>query len=115
MIVWVFAAFGEELLFRGYYMKGLANLFGGSGVAWIISAILTSFYFGISHFYQGPAGVVSVTLAGLQFALLFYWNRSNLALVVLVHEFYDTIALTLIYSNRDGLLMDWAYKAFLAG
>ena len=24
-IVWIFAAFGEELLFRGYYMKALAQ------------------------------------------------------------------------------------------
>jgi len=115
VIVWVFAAFGEELLFRGYYMKGLASLFGGSRMAWVISMTLTSIYFGISHFYQGLAGIISVILAGLQFALLFYWNRNNLALVVMVHGFYDTIALTLIYLNRDGMLLDWTNKSFLTG
>lgn len=115
VIVWVFAALGEELLFRGYYMKGLAELLGDTARAWLVSGIIVSIYFGVSHFYQGPAGIVSVALAGLQFALLFFLNRDNLALVIMVHGFYDTIALTLIYLNLDGMLLDWAHKSFLIG
>jgi len=41
VIVWVFAAFGEEILFRGYYMKALAELLGNNNKAWLFSAFIT--------------------------------------------------------------------------
>ena len=36
VIMWVLAAFGEEFLFRGYYMKSLAELLGNSNKAWLL-------------------------------------------------------------------------------
>lgn len=110
VIMWIFAAFGEELLFRGFYMKGLARLFGNSNFAWLLSALLISIYFGISHAYQGTAGIIAVTIASFYFSIIFYKNRNNLALAALVHGFYDTIGLTLIYLNKDGMFSDWLLK-----
>lgn len=110
IIMWVFAALGEELLFRGYYMQGFAKLFGGSNKAWLIAALLISIYFGISHSYQGIAGIMAVTLSGLFFSMIYYWNRNNLAIAVLVHGFYDTIGLTLIYLNKENTFYNWILK-----
>ncbi|WP_040281680.1 CPBP family intramembrane glutamic endopeptidase [Psychroserpens damuponensis] len=107
VVVWVFAAFGEELVFRGYYMKGLAELLGNSNKAWLISALITSLYFGISHVYQGLIGVVSVCLWSFAIALLFNKNRNNLLLLVLIHGIYDTIGVTLIYLNLDIVITDY--------
>ena len=42
VIIWIFAAFGEEFLFRGYYMKALAELLGNNNKDWVLSAIITS-------------------------------------------------------------------------
>lgn len=109
-IVWVFAAFGEELLFRGYYMKGLAELFGNSNKSWILSAIITSLYFGISHAYQGLIGVVSVFLWSFVISLIFNKNRINLLLLVLIHGIYDTIGVTLIYLNKDHIITEWVQQ-----
>ncbi|WP_405566950.1 CPBP family intramembrane glutamic endopeptidase [Polaribacter sp. Asnod6-C07] len=107
LIVWVFAAFGEELLFRGYYMKGIARLLGNNNKAWIFSSFITSLYFGISHAYQGLIGVVSVFLWSFAISLLFNKNRNNLLLLVLIHGIYDTIGVTFIYLNIDRLISEW--------
>lgn len=106
LIMWVFAAFGEEFLFSGYYMKHLAELFGDTDKAWFTSAIVLSIYFGISHNYQGTSGMIAVGLASTIFFLTFYKNRTNLALLVFAHGFYDTIGLTLIYLNKDKIFYD---------
>ena len=108
LIMWVFAAFGEEFLFSGYYMKHLAELFGDSDKAWLISAIVLSVYFGISHNYQGTSGMIAVGLASTIFFFTFYKNRTNLALLVFAHGFYDTIGLTLIYLEKDRIFYEWA-------
>ncbi len=43
-------------------MKALAELLGSSNKSWLLSAIITSVYFGISHAYQGTVGMISVFL-----------------------------------------------------
>jgi hypothetical protein len=114
VIMWVFAAYGEELLFRGYYMQGFAKLFGNTNASWLFSALLISVYFGISHAYQGIAGIIAVTLGGFYFSTVYYTNRDNLAIGALVHGFYDTIGLTLIYLNKDGVFSDWIYNVIVS-
>lgn len=110
VIMWVFAAFGEELLFRGYYMQWFARLFGNTSKAWLLSALIMSAYFGVSHSYQGTAGIIAITLGSLYLSMIYYKNRDNLAIAALVHGFYDTIGLTLIYLNKDGVFSDWVYN-----
>ena len=107
VIIWAFATFGEEFLFRGYYMKSLAEQMGDSNKAWILSALIISTYFGISHAYQGIVGVVSVFLWSLAISLLFYKNRNNLLLLVLVHGFSDTIGVTLLYFDNYDIVIDY--------
>ncbi len=108
LIMWVFAAFGEEFLFSGYYMKHLAEFMGNTNKTWLISVFILSIYFGISHNYQGTSGIIAVGLSSLIFHYAFYRNRTNLALLVFAHGFYDTIGLTLIYINKDRIFYDWA-------
>lgn len=110
LIMWVFAAFGEEFLFSGYYMKHLAEFMGGTNRAWLVSAILLSIYFGVSHNYQGTSGMISVGLASSIFFFTFYKYRTNLALLVFAHGFYDSIGITLIYADQDRIFFDWASK-----
>ena len=106
--MWLFAAFGEEFLFSGYYMKHLAEFMGDTDKTWFISAIILSVYFGVSHNYQGISGMIAVGLASTIFFLIFFKNRTNLALLVFVHGFYDTIGLTLIYLEKDRIFYEWA-------
>lgn len=110
IIMWVFAACGEEFLFSGYYMKHLAELFGNSDKAWLASAFVLSIYFGVSHNYQGTAGVIAVGLASTFYFFTFYKNRTNLVLLILMHGFYDSIGLTLIYLNQDKIFFNFVSK-----
>ena len=107
IIMWVFAAFGEELLFSGYYMKQIAKILGDTNRAWILSVFIISIYFGISHNYQDTSGMIAVGLASFCSFMIFAKNRDNLILVILIHGFYDTIGLTLIYLNKDRIFFDW--------
>jgi membrane protease YdiL (CAAX protease family) len=112
VIMWVFAAFGEEFLFRGYYMKALAELLGNSNKSWLLSAVITSIYFGISHGYQGTNGMVSSFLWAFCIAMIFNKNRNNLLLLVLIHGIYDTIGITFLYLNMDHIINEWIQKMF---
>ena len=112
IVMWVFAAFGEEILFRGYYMKALAELLGNNNTAWLFSAFITSIYFGISHAYQGLLGVVSVFLWSFAISLIFNKNRNNLLLLVLIHGIYDSIGITLIFLNKDIVMSEWIQQLF---
>jgi len=112
IIMWVFAAFGEEFLFRGYYMKALAELLGNTNKAWLLSAFITSLYFGVSHGYQGAIGIVGAFLWSFFISMLFNKNRSNLLLLVLVHGFYDSVGITLIFLNKDHVISDWVQQMF---
>lgn len=107
LIMWVFAAFGEEFLFSGYYMKHLAEFMGNTNKTWFVSAIILSIYFGVSHNYQGTSGMIAVGLASSISFFIFYKNRTNLALLVFAHGFYDTIGLTLIYLEKDRIFYEW--------
>jgi len=107
LIMWIFAAFGEEFLFSGYYMKHLAEFMGNTNKTWFVSAIILSIYFGVSHNYQGTSGMIAVGLASAISFFIFYKNRTNLALLVFAHGFYDTIGLTLIYLEKDRIFYEW--------
>ena len=75
VVVWTLVAFGEEFLFTGYYYKWLAEFFGDTKTAWLVSGILTSIYFGASHYYQGTSGIISISIMSLLGAYIFYKNR----------------------------------------
>jgi membrane protease YdiL (CAAX protease family) len=110
--MWVFAAFGEEFLFSGYYMKALAELLGNSNKAWWLSAFLTSIYFGVSQGYQGTVGIVGGFLWSFFISMIFNKNRNNLLLLVLVHGFFDTVGITLLYLNKDHVITEWVQQMF---
>ena len=58
LIMWVFAVFGEEFLFGGYYKKHFAEFLGDTNKSWGISTIILSIYFEVSHNYQGTTDLM---------------------------------------------------------
>lgn len=107
LIMWIFAAFGEEFLYRGFFMKRFAVILGDTNKAWMISAIVISIVFGFAHYYQGVSGMLTTGLIGFCFSLIFYKNKDNLTMAMLTHGFYDMIGITLIYINKDRVITDW--------
>jgi uncharacterized protein len=97
---WTLAAFGEEICFRGFLMKRLAQVFGESRVAWIIALLLSSVLFGWGHTEQGVSGWIQEGLSGLILGILFLCAKRNLVVPIVAHGVSNTLAFILIYFGR---------------
>ena len=97
---WTLAAFGEEVTFRGFLMKRVAELFGGSRAAWVVSLLLSSMLFGWGHTEQGVSGWVQEGLSGFLLGVLFLLAGRNLVVPIVAHGVSNTLAFVLIYLGR---------------
>lgn len=97
VLAWVLAAFGEELVYRGYLTNRLAGTFGGSKTAWIVAAILITLLFGLAHFPQGPTGIIENVIDGAILAALYFATGRNLWAPIIAHGIQDTVDVLLIY------------------
>ena len=70
-VIWILAAFGEELVYRGYLMNRVADLGRGTRTAWIVSLFLISALFGFSHYQQGFTGIIEEGSDGLILGLMY--------------------------------------------
>ena len=99
LVVWAFAAFGEEIAYRGYLLGRAADLGGRSSVAYLLGVVLVSILFGYGHFYKGPSGIVDSGIAGLILGIAFLASGRNLWACILAHGLIDTFSVVAIYSG----------------
>ena len=97
VLAWALAGFGEEMVWRGYIMNRLADLFGRSKTGWIVSAVLVSVLFGLAHFPQGTTGVIENVIDGAILAALYFATGRNLWAPIIAHGVQDTVDVLLIY------------------
>jgi CAAX protease family protein len=100
-IIWGFAAFGEEIAYRGYLLNRGAHCGGGSPLAFWIAVVVSSVLFGYGHYYKGPSGIVDSGVAGLILGSAYVLSGRNLWVPILAHGFIDTFGLTLAYLGLD--------------
>jgi len=100
-IVWTFAAFGEEIAYRGYLMNRAADAGGRTTAAWWIAVVVVSILFGYGHFYKGPSGIVDSGVAGLILGAAYLVSGRNLWTTVLAHGFIDTFGVICLYFGWD--------------
>jgi membrane protease YdiL (CAAX protease family) len=96
-LVWTLAAFGEEMVFRGYLMNRVADIFRNKRLAWTVSLITVSALFGSAHMYQGMTGMIDEGLMGLLLGSLYLAFNRGLAVPIIAHGVQDTIDLLLIF------------------
>lgn len=97
LLVWTFAAFGEEISYRGYLTKRGADIGGGSRLAWWTATIAVSVLFGFGHYYKGPAGIIDSGIAGLILGATFLLSKRNLWATILAHGLIDTVGVVSLY------------------
>lgn len=100
VLIWILAAFGEELVYRGYMMNRVADLGRGTRTAWIVSLLLISALFGFSHYNQGLTGIVEEGSDGLILGVMYLVYRRNLAIPIVAHGVCDTIDITLLFFGK---------------
>ena len=92
LIVWTFAAFGEEIAYRGYLLTRAADIGRRSTTAYWLGIVFVSILFGYGHYYKGPSGIVDSGIAGLILGAAYMLAGRNLWACILAHGFIDTFA-----------------------
>jgi hypothetical protein len=96
VLVWVVAAFGEEMIYRGYLMNRVADLMNRTRMAWVISLIVVHIVFGLSHSAQGLTGILDEGFMGLLLGILYLRTGRNLAVPIVAHGIQDSIDIVLL-------------------
>jgi CAAX protease family protein len=97
LIVWSFAAFGEEIAYRGYLLTRAADVGKRSPAAYWTGMVVVSVLFGYGHYYKGPAGIVDSGVAGLILGSAYLLTGRNLWTSILAHGFIDTFGVAGLY------------------
>jgi len=88
LLLWVIlsisAGICEELTFRGY----LLQQFSRTGRSISIGVLASSLLFGVSHGYEGVAGIIAITIYGALFCVLAI-KRDSLRPGMMAHAWHD--------------------------
>jgi uncharacterized protein len=83
--VWTYvswtAGITEEIIYRGFLIFALAQLFPTISI-WLVM-IISSVLFGLAHAYQGLLNVIKTSLFGMFFAILYIGFDSIIPLIIL--------------------------------
>ena len=93
LLVWTFAAFGEEIAYRGYLLTRAADIGSRSTAAYWIGIVLVSILFGYGHYYKGASGVIDSGVAGLVLGTAYMLAGRNLWASIFAHGFIDTFGI----------------------
>jgi len=99
-LVWTLAAFGEELVWRGWLLNRMADLVGRRWWGWTISLVAVSGVFGLAHLYQGVTGVAENAIDGLLLGLIYFASGRNLWAAIIAHGVTDSVDLTLMFTGH---------------
>lgn len=101
LLVWTWAAFGEEIGYRGYLLTRAAEVGGGTTTAYWIGIVVVAVLFGYGHYYKGPAGILDSGVAGLILGAAYMLSGRNLWASILAHGFIDTIGVIVLFFGWD--------------
>jgi uncharacterized protein len=99
-LTWTLAAFGEEMVWRGYLMNRVADLGNRTRRAWVCSLVAVSMVFGLAHANQGITGEIEEGIAGLLLGIVYLSTGRNLAVPIIAHGVEDTIDIILIFLGK---------------
>jgi len=87
----VVVALAEETIFRGYLLLRLRAI--TRGVFWAV--VLSAAIFSTGHGYEGSAGMATVGVVGIIFAVIYMWRKSLVAPMVM-HFLLDFIGIVIV-------------------
>jgi membrane protease YdiL (CAAX protease family) len=93
VVLFIVVALTEETIFRGYLILRFKGITGNFLAALLLSTVA----FSLGHGYEGTAGIVTVFVLGLVYALIYGWRQSLLAPIIM-HFLHDFTSLLLVIS-----------------
>ena len=94
---WIIGGFLEEILFRGFLLNRISNIFKSRVLGDAIAILITCGSFGYSHLYQGLSGMISTGFISAIIAIIYISFNRNIWYAILTHGFINTFAFTIIY------------------
>jgi membrane protease YdiL (CAAX protease family) len=91
--VWAIAAFGEELIFRGYLLNRLAEVLPNGGLGLSGAVVLSAAVFGAAHAPSGMVPVAASFAAGLAYGVIYLLSGRSLWVTVIAHGVVDSLAI----------------------
>lgn len=102
-VAWGAAAFGDELVIRGFLLDRIAKVTGLSGArASVAAVVVQAALFGALHFHQRVGGVLVTGAVGLVFGAVWLAGGRNLWACILLRGLVDFVAYTGFYTAGPG-------------
>ena len=96
-VSWGAAAFGEELLYRGFYFARISDALGHSALATSVALLGQATLFAIGHAYLGPRGMLNAGALGLAAGIVYRACGRNLWPLIVAHGLVDSVGITALY------------------
>jgi len=97
LLVWATAGFGEEIIFRGYFMRQFIKFFGDSKISLAINILIFCSFFGYMHMQQGITGQLVAAFVGALLCLIFCFRKYDLWFMIMLHGFFNTLGILSFY------------------
>lgn len=97
LLAWTTAAFGEEMLFRGFFVDRLESVFGGGAAAALAAVLVQAMLFGAGHAYLGARGAANAAVVGVVLGAVYFALGRNLWPLIAAHATIDTVSLVALY------------------
>ncbi len=99
--VYIVSSFAEEVIYRGFLITRLEELFGGrTRMATVAAITLSAVIFGFAHFEWGAMGIGQTTLMGAALGISFLFTGRSLWPLILAHCYMDTLLLVQLFLAR---------------
>ena len=104
LMSWVGAAFGEEVIYRGFVQTRLALAAGDTRISWWVAIVFQAAIFSSLHLYQGWTGVIQIFAFAIGVGTIYMISGRGLLPVILGHGIIDTLAMTAFYLGRGDVV-----------
>ena len=98
---WTTIAFGEEMLFRAFFISRVAAVLENQRFGSTFAVAAGAVVFGVTHFLEGPVGIVSNGSFGLLFGVIYIRTR-NLWITIIAHGILNTVRFILVFAGATG-------------
>ena len=101
-IIWVSAAFGEEMFFRGYLVARIQEACPNTWFAPVLAIFIPALIFGYGHYsYQGIRGFIMTGMIAVAFGITYLSFKRNLWPNIIVHGLVDSAGFIGMYLGVD--------------
>jgi membrane protease YdiL (CAAX protease family) len=99
VVAWTTAGFGEELIYRSFFLGQFVSVFENLKNKWVLSLIISSIIFGFLHFNNGIDAIIGTTVNGFIIGLVYLKTGRNIWAAYVTHAVANTVGFLIIYSG----------------